>query len=97
MKSLKNQIESDLLYAYELGELRVEPWQENPYTAVFVNAEDYLDTSKWFFPNRTTATQLGFSKCNPNDEFSSSTGLNIAVVRALRKMARDLASEQNPF
>jgi hypothetical protein len=97
----KAKIQELLRLVYNCGNpqegMTVEVWQDEPWTAVTVDAEGFLlqktnllDGEKG---NRVEAIEHGFSKVCWPDQFDSQFGIDLAVEKAIAKIAKQLASE----
>jgi len=73
----------------------VECWQDGPWTAVRVGAEYFIYNDSFFdslLDNYTNyeCTEVGFSKVCWPDKYDSNKGYEIALRKALSKIARQL-------
>jgi hypothetical protein len=77
--------------------MTVEVWQDEPWTAVTVDAESFLivDTDMWQNEKSSGYDMIehGFSKVCWPDQFDSQFGIDLAVEKAIAKIAKQLASE----
>lgn len=82
----KKEIQQRLCELYESGSenIIVECWQDQPNTAVRVRITSWL-------PSHPTEEACGFAKVQWPDEFDAERGKDLAVRKALAKIARKLA------
>ena len=88
-KMTKAETQELLLSEYKEENCVLEVWQDRPWTAVKIRFP-YTSPSSEFL---STGIELGFSKvCRP-DKWDAQRGIDLAVQKAIAKIAKKLAEQ----
>ena len=100
-KSTKAEIQELLRLTYNCGNpvsgMTVEVWQDEPWTAVTIDAESFVViNTNWlerFGSSSYPFIEHGFSKVCWPDKWDAQRGIDLAVEKAIAKIAKKLAEQ----